>query len=546
MNPRLRKSTLGAAAALALAGRLVAADLSPATANVVESARPMQMPPFIVDDTTSKFATWKWGYTSFRGYEVLTYCDDAVTMRFITGLSRQISILADIAPAAFENEPSVPTALILMDRTQEQTISDGMRKVMTERTGSLNTKTSGLSVHRVFFPQLLLHDSESTAINVVLDDWDNYDTVVLEPGYVRYLLETRRPHLPAWYVDAMTNLYAHALFLPTKVVFSPMEWHSDDAEAKALRKNPSLPRALIPMNAVLLTHPASEGFDDDSRERVHRWKAQSELFLHWVLADKSKGRIRALKKYFDLGTAGRRESSFRECFGLGYTEIGIQLDQYLPKALNETLTVYRDDDVPIGTPRDATEAEYARIWGNWGLMEIQFVQDQDPLMVHPYIAQAEHTLGGAYKKGEREPRFMAVLGMHDVGMKRPDEARAVMESAAAEKANYPAMYVELARLRFREAMAKPGAAGGKLDGKQVASVMEPLQAARRLSPPQGGTYLLYALALGNGEIEPRPEDFRVLEEGVRYFPEDAELTTAVAVLKDRREAANVSEPSGAR
>ncbi|HEY4988454.1 MAG TPA: hypothetical protein VII09_01535, partial [Opitutaceae bacterium] len=455
MNPLPWKSVLGAATVLALAGRMGAADLSPANASAVESTRPMQMPPFIVEDTPSKFATWKWGYTSFPGYEVMTYCDDAVTMRFITGLSRQISILGDIAPAAFESAPSVPTALILMDRTQEQTIAEGMKKVMTERTGSLNTKTSGLSVHRVFFPQLLLHDSESTAINVILDDWDNYDTVVLEPGYVRYLLELRLPHLPAWYVDAMTTLYAHALFLPTKVVFSPVEWPLDEVEAKASHADPSHPRALVPLNAILLTHPTSEGFDDESRARVRRWKAEAELFLHWVLADKSNGRIRALKRYFDLGTAGRRESAFRECFGLGYAEAANQLSQYLPKAVNETITVYRDDDVPIAGLRDATDAEYARIWGNWGLMEIEFVKDQDPLMVHPYIAQAEHTLGGAYRKGEREPRFMAVLGLHDVGMNRPDEARVVMESAAAEKVNYPAMYVELARLRFRQAIAKP-------------------------------------------------------------------------------------------
>jgi hypothetical protein len=543
--PMILRGAAAAATILAVSSRLLAGETPSPGANTAEASRPMQMPPFFVDDTTSRFTSWKWGYTSFPGYEVLTYCDNAVTSRFITGLSRQLSILKEIAPAAFEAPASVPTALILMDRTQEQTISDDMKKVMTTRSGNLNTGTSGLTIHRVFFPQLLLHDSESTAINVILDNWDNYDTVVLEPGYVEYLLQTRLPRLPAWYVEAMTDLYRHAVFTPAAVVFSPVEWFSPD-EAKALRKDPAHPPDLLPMSSLLLTHPANEGDDEESRNRVRRWKAQSQLFMHWVIADKGNGRVRALKKYFDYGAGGRREKAFRDCFGMGYAEMRVQLGNYLRKAMDDSITVRLDAYDPAVDLRDATTAEYARIWGNWGLMEIQFVRDQDPLMVHPYISQAEHTLTGPYRRGEREPGFMAVLGLHDVGMKRIAEARPILESAAAEKVNYPRIYVELARIRLKEALATPAGAGGKLSRLQVASVLEALQSARRLSPPQDGTYLLYALALANAEAEPKPEDFAVLDEGLLYFPSEPDLATSVDALKDRREASSVPEPSRAR
>jgi hypothetical protein len=525
---------LGRAASALGLGLLVqlAALAAPAPLDAPTSGGAIQLPPFFVDDSNFRFSVWNWGYMAFPGYEVLTYCSRTTTNSFVTGISRQVSIFRDVAPAVFETEPSVPTGLILMDKKQEQSISEDMQKVMKEHPTDTNTAMTGLSTHRVFLPQLRLHDSESTDINLILGDLDHLDVVVLEPVYVRYLMESRTPRLPTWYVDAMTDLYRRAYFGSTSVTFSPIDW-TTDKETAALRADPKHKRTLLPMDSVLFTRPGSEGAVDEEKERVRLWECQSELFLQWVLSDSSRGRIAALRKFLDLGDRGKRnEKAFHACFGLSFSQIERLLSEFLPKAVENSVTFYSDSNGITVPLRDATTSEYARIWGNWELMEIQFVQAQDPNLVYPYISQADHTLKNGYKKGERNPGFLAVCGLYDVDMKDNEQARPMLESAVAAKAAYPRVYDELARIRFKDAHASPKGADGKLSSEQADSVMSLLRQARSLSPPQSSTYLLYALTLANSTVTPTTEDIGVLDEGLRHFPGEPELSAMVAALKD--------------
>lgn len=493
----------------------------------------VQLPPFFVDDSHFKFSVWNWGYMAFQGYEVLTYCNRATTNNFVIGTARQISIFRDIAPAAFETEPTVPTALILMDAEQEASISADMKRVMSERPDDTNTAMAGLSQHRVFLPQLRLHDSESTSINLILGNLASLDAVVLEPVYVRYLLEARTPRLPTWYIDAMTGFYRTAYFGTNSVTFPAISW-TTEKETAALRDDPKHKRTLLPMDSMFFTRPASQGSDEEERNRVRLWECQSELFLQWVLSDRSRGRIAQLKKLLDLGDRGQRsERALRECFGMGYAQLAKQLDAFLPRAVRQPVTFYADSDGVTVPLRDATASEYARIWGNWELMEIQFVRAQDPLLVYPYISQADHTLKMGYRKGERDTGFLAVVGLYGVDSNDWAEARPMLEAAVAAKASYPRAYDELARLRLKDARAAPLGAAGTLSPGQVDSVLSLLKAARRLNPPQSATYILYALTLANSTLQPSPADLEVLDEGRRHFPNESELATLVAALKDR-------------
>jgi hypothetical protein len=108
------------------------------------------------------------------------------------------------------------------------------------------------------------------------------------------------------------------------------------------------------------------------------------------------------------------------------------------------------------------------------------------------------------------------------------------------------VYTELARIRLHAALANPTGTDGKLGSEQIESVAAPLSEGRHLSPPQKATYLLLALALGNGKVPPSPGEFAVLDEGLRIFPAESELATMVAALKDRRGANGVSAGSNGR
>jgi hypothetical protein len=509
----------------------VAVLAAPAPLEVPTSGGAIQLPPFFVDDSNIKFSVWNWGYMAFPGYEVLTYCNRTTTNGFVHGIARQAAILRDIAPTAFETQPSVPTALILMDQSQEATISEDMKKVMKEPPADTNTAMAGLTTHRVYLPQLRLNDSESTAVNLILGNLNNLEIVVLEPTYIRYLMEQRIPRLPTWYVEAMTDLYRRAYFSSKSVEFSPIDW-TTEKETAALRRDKKHPRALLPMDTVLFTRPGSAGESADEKARVRLWECQSELWLRWILSDDSRGRIAALKKFLDLGDLGlRNEKAFRTCFGFGYSEAEKRLSDFLPTAVTDSVTFYSGEDhidVPL---RDATKSEYARIWGNWELMEIQFVKAQDPDLLYPYVAQADQTLKAGFRKGERDTGFLAVLGLYGADTNDPETAGPALEAAVAAKASYPRAYVELARLRLKEALAAPGGPGKKLGPDQAKAIVRLLGEARQLSPPQSGTYLLQALTLANCAAAPTPRDMEILDEGLRDFPKDAKLAATVAALK---------------
>jgi hypothetical protein len=536
---------IAAAFGLGLLGR-AALHASPAPSDAPTSGSAIQLPPFFVEDSDIKFSVWNWGYMAFPGYEVLTYCNRTTTNGFVYGIARQAAILRDISPAAFETQPSVPTALILMDQSQEAAISEDMKKVMKEPPADTNTAMAGLTTHRVYLPQLRLNDAESTAVNLILGNLNNLDIVVLEPTYIRYLMEQRIPRLPTWYVEAMTDLYRRAYFSSKSVEFSPIEW-TTEKETTALRRDRKHPRALLPMDSILFTRPGSAGESADEKARVRLWECQSELFLQWVLSDDSRGRIAALKKFLDLGDRGlRNEKAFRTCFGFGYSEAEKRLSDFLPTAVKDSVAFYSSADridVPL---RDATKSEYARIWGNWELMEIQFVKAQDPDLVYPYIAQADQTLKAGFRKGERDSGFLAVLGLYGTDLTDSETARPALEAAVAAKAPYPRAYVELARLRLKDALSAPRGPGKNLGPDQAEEIMRLLGEARQLAPPQDGTYLLHALTLANCAGPPTRRDMDILDEGLRDFPKDAELAAMVAALKAPSRQNRAPDPPNAR
>jgi hypothetical protein len=523
--------------------------------------RAIQLPPFFVHDSRFGLPLWTWGYMSFPGYEVLTGCSRGVTNEFVMGAARQLSILHQIAPAAFEAPASVPTSLILMNWNQAQAVTDDMKRFMAARPADVNIGSSDLNEHIIYFPQLRLHDTESTDINLILGDPRSSDAVILQPGYVQYLMETRIPHLPGWYVAAVTDLYRNAVFGSsgvsadtvgrltlgsTSVTFSPVSWISE-TESAALLRDPDLRRSLLPIEKILFGRPLPSGGDEQTAAYRRLWQAESDLLLQWVITDKHGARIAALKRFIDNGDNGRRdEPVFKECFGLGFEEIRDELADSLPAAMEKSITWFSDSGGVDEVFRDATPAETARILGNWELMEIPFVRAQEPEMVFPYMDQAEHTLGDAYKKGLRDPGFLAVLSLYESEGKDAGKALPFLEAAAAQGAAYPRAYTETARIRLKEALARPKGTVGKLGTEQIASVIAPLRAALRLRPPQKATYLLFALALENGEAAPSPGDLQVLNEGLRYFPEESELATMVAALNDRHGANGIPAGKKAR
>lgn len=524
-----------AAIALALAGPLAPMTAPGADAPIPPGTVPdrpiVRLPPFFAEGHRIR----NFRYSAVPGFEVLSNCSPKVTASFIVGFYRQFSVLSDIAPMVSGTPASMPTALILLNSGLEQT----MRQDMVEATMRLGvdarSAADGPQSGTIIVPQLRISDGESTAIDFILPDEDSFQTVKIEPAYVQFLMESRRPRLPAWFTVAVNELYRRAYFDADSTHFPPAYWVSDK-DTFGLQKDPQYPRNLLSMGDIVAAPLPVPGRNGYSRMGYRLWLSQAELFLRWAIDGRADGRLRMLKDFLARTEAGQiDEAWFQQCFHLDFAAMQGRLGEYLPSAVKYPLIVpvRIDFDSHNVKMRDATEAEYARIWGDWQRREIGFVKAQDPAYVHRYVEQADHTLAEAYRDGERDPGFLAVMGLYETEIGDDGKASGFLESAVAAGAVRPRAYTELARIRFNLARIKPAGIGGRLGAEQVASVLAPLRAARRLSPPQFDTYVLFATTLLQGVTVPDRDDMALLDEGLRLFPADSRLAPMVAELRAR-------------
>jgi hypothetical protein len=168
--------------------------------------------------------------------------------------------------------------------------------------------------------------------------------------------------------------------------------------------------------------------------------------------------------------------------------------------------------------REATEAESGRIKG-------------DALRMGKRIEASHLQLIAPYVRGSRDPQLLAALGLEERAAGHDERARKFLEAAAAAKTTRARAYLDLARLRYADAQAKPAGAGGLLDVGQLREVLTLLGAARSHPPPLSEVYDLIVEAWAHSAVRPTRENFRPVDEGAQLFPEDSDLIYADAQLR---------------
>jgi hypothetical protein len=202
---------------------------------------------------------------------------------------------------------------------------------------------------------------------------------------------------------------------------------------------------------------------------------------------------------------------------MGITMRGyIQMTSYKIAGL-QTPKGQKIPEPPPVTLREATEAEIGRIKG-------------ETLILAGHKPAARLALIAPYIRGERDPALLASIGLIERLLNDDVKARKFLEAASAAKAVRPRAYLELARLRYAEAIAQP-AAEGKLDATQTASVLTPLFTARSQPPPMPEVYELIGQAWSSCALTPSAAHLAVLDEGVRLFPRNLSLIYTNAALK---------------
>jgi hypothetical protein len=378
---------------------------------------------------------------------------------------------------------------------------------------------------------------------IVRNDGFEADRLQLTHDYVTFIVKSRLPSLPLWFVSGFLALHRDIHYEGNQLSTSPLEWISE-WHTSQLKKDPKTAPPLAPLADFFAGRPTAL---DQARwpdvEPIKLWQAQAALFVRWGLDERDRARREAFFKFIERAAAqGVSEQLFKECFGFDFDAAQAQLAAYLPTAVQRRMRFRpaRNEKLPSFAMRNATDAEIARIRGDWERLEIPYVKGISPALAPKYLEQARRTLHRAYDRDARDPRLLAVMGLCECDAGNDAAARELLESAAQFGAIRPRACYELARLRFAEACASPGADDGRLSVTQAAEILKLLFEARAQQPPLPEVYELIGDLWARIASTPKREHLAVLDEGVKLFPRRIALVLRAAELNLRfgyREAA---------
>ncbi len=502
---------------------LVSLLLAPGVPTGVTAAgddRVVVLPPL---EVAAELQTNPWRYLAVPGIEVLSSCSESTTRAFIQAEYRVERLFAALVPEEFQVQLAVPKVVILSE--QKRTLSASQNLVAGFGGDSMNASASEPKVQ--FMPNLRLNDPDAVVVFAMIDE-ERFrpDQLGLTAEYVRFILDRRTPPLPAWLVNGLSVLATRMTFSRDTITFTEAEWISP-AETEAVRRATRQPPTLLTLCSLFEQPRPTEA------AAAQLWRSQAALFIRWAF-DGTDARRAAFWKFVGrVNAAPAGEDVFVECFGRTYDEVFERLLAYLPSAVTSAV-YFQPDNIPALPPyrlQLATDAEIARLKGDWERLEIAYVRAYFPQYAARYEEQATRTLARYATAQPRDPRLLAVLGLHACDLGRDDEARPYLEAAVEAQVVRPRVYFELARIRYTTALTQPAGSTGQLSSEQINGILHPLREAHRQSPPLPQTYALIANVWNHTGIRLGPAHFALLDEALGRFPTQPNLLYQVAALK---------------
>lgn len=536
----------------------------------------IELPPFLVSERAN------WRYLGGPGFEILSLCDDEVTIELARGEQRLNHLLDAVLPEKIRIKRDVPTLIIAYTQSQQASSQDAVMKMLRSR-GELKD-SSDLKVQ--VMPNLRLWDKDLMVVLALLPDQvfrsEGFNRAPLSEqgfkseglthavGYIGFVAKNRTPPLPAWFIQGLLILAPKMNFAGNAAMLPPAEWvpsewtktlvtgelkgrlltlkELDSLEDPIIYEKDSMvirafPPKLIPFDQFFNDAPPTDS------DGALLWRAQSALFVRWMLDPKAHNGPSHFQEFLDRSSRARvTETDFRDCFGADFVTTQMAMNVYLRVSLHQPLALSpRTPAPPEYTlhPRQATKTEIARIKGELERLEANSVRTRFPEFAEKYLEQSLRTLSQSSIADTRDPRLLAALGLSQVDAGQGAAARKSLEAAAQAGVIRPRVYCELARLRLAEARSRPLGDGGKLSAAQTAAVLEPLFTARKQQPQLAEVYTLIAETWSSSAFPSTRRELAVLDEGVRLFPGDTALIFSVASVHAQRgyetEAANLAE-----
>lgn len=512
-------------------------------AQVPANSEPIILPEFNVHGERDLPPPETWFYARIEGFEVLSNASAARTRALATELQRYAYALNLVWPVARPTGAGTAALVICgADRKFDTFLPASLQE--TERTFTAYSQRG-----REF--SLLLLDEQTRSLNLALVDVATTTAApaasesggAAEPTgteagvdsgfqvdpqqqlnrqYVHYLLSGLTPRPAPWLAEGLAQLCASLRITETEISLGRVEDPNAVAAGRTDRDfNAALAtRALMPMAALFAVErdsPTAAGPLDN------RWAKQCHAFVHWGLyGDLGRNQKAFLRFLVRSEREGVSEGLFRECFQQDYGQMLFTLRAHIEQTRSKVGGVRAAPGETIPWPpavdvRPATATEIARLQA-----------DAYALTGHP--GRGRDALILAFRRGERDAALLAALGTAELHAGERGRARKLLEAAAAAKTSRPRAYLCLAALRLDERLAHPHEPGGRISYEQLLGVLEPLLAARQLTPRLPDTYELLATAWSHCATPPPAPHLALIDEGLQLFPQNATLRAARATL----------------
>lgn len=554
---------LWSGSALALAAGTAADPAPTKPADLSDPTAVVELSTFHVEgDADTPWLIARIGHT-----EVLSRCSPDQTATLINRYQRLNAMLAAIYPVALQPEHDVPATLFIDDRNSNPA------------TDKLRREQSGSTVVRAIPGRLTnFHrwDQDSQAIHFVLSEFDDeLRPLTLTPAYLRYLLETRTPTLPRWFIEGMVTLRG-TIVLPVppvaereglsdvitvrqswskfpydKVTVQPFVWQSYEETRQMLAVFKRVSRStgrfqlpdsfpFLPLAKLLDTNALS----DLSPQEAAIFPYQAALLIRWALDPNQQAQRQvaapaqpnpAALWQFVADSAGDPASTgrFAAVFGESTAQVEAHLKAYLPFACldNSTFALHPPDSAAITAPtlKPATSREVSLIKGRFERLETLYIRATLPELTPEYTERARNTLTRKNFEAHPPPAQLAELGLLEADLGNLAAARPLLAEAAQARVVHPRLYFELARIEYAQLLKN------KIDWSKPPREIERIEQLLRVGveqrPALPAAYeLLFDLWLQHNR-PPTPSEFLLLQRGPQLFPRHFRIIYAAALLQ---------------
>jgi hypothetical protein len=464
----------------------------------------IELPKFIVTDSRVLPLPEAWRYAEIPGFEILSNASARETARFVRDFQMLQEVVSGIWPAARLATPVVPTSLVLCARGNSFDVflpSNAVRESLQMNSLFLQDDERVAIVIDFALNDLQLGDGTTEAS-------DPYRAFYLQ--YFRFLI--RRMSVqppPPWLEEGLVQLFASVDFNKKMIDFAKIGDGFGGANSGDFNQRLAQ-RGLVPMATLFAAVRPSQ-------DEAPFWDSQAYEFVHLCLYGVGKRYQKPFLQF--VSRAGQEpvtEAMFKECFGMSYKEMELELRSYADFTAYQYIQFRAKkgtkglDEPPAIQLRDATDAEVGRIKG-------------EALRLAGNADAAHNALIAPYIRGSRDPQLLAALGLSELASGQTDRARKFLEAAAKAKAVRARAYLELARLRYAAAEAQSADGKGPLNAEQTAQVLQPLFTARTQPPPMREMYEFVLDVWAHSTRVPTRADYDLLLDGARAFPRQLPL-----------------------